>query len=71
MPRTKAHLHLYDIQTNEPHRVACSICGFAVPITALASEHNLDAITARKNATQAVVDTLEALGYGPYAAVSK
>ena len=60
---TKAHSHTYDIQPSSPMfespRVRCTICGFSVPLHMLASRVNLDAITARRNATPAVREALE------------
>ena len=59
---TKAHTHRYDLRPPSPMflspRVACTICGFSVPLSMLASKVNLDSMTARKNATQAVRDAL-------------
>lgn len=50
-PRPKGgHLHEYDAQEGTTQAV-CLRCGFAVPITALTSRVNLDAITARRRAT--------------------
>ena len=58
-----AHKHNYDLLPARPGfwnspRVGCTICGFNVPLAAIASHTNLDAITARRNATQAVRDAL-------------
>jgi hypothetical protein len=53
-----AHLHNYDLHPKEADRVVCLACGFAVPLRMLASHTSLDAIVARKNATEAVREAL-------------
>ena len=63
------HSHRYDLLPPNPNflttRVACTICGFSVPLHMLESRTNLDAITARKNATQAVRDRLDGIDGRP------
>ena len=56
----KAHSHNYDLSINSFNetRATCTICGFSVPLSMLRSRVNLDAITARENATQRLRDEL-------------
>lgn len=56
-----AHAHTYDLRLNSfgEERATCTICGFSVPLDALRSRVNLDAIVARKNATQRLRDLVE------------
>ena len=62
----RAHIHLYDLRTNsfDEERAACTICGFSVPLDALRSRISLDAITARKHATQRLRDLVEPVPVG-------
>jgi len=53
-----AHLHIFDLHPNHPTMVACTVCGFAAPAIFLKSKTHLEAIVARKNATQDVLDLL-------------
>lgn len=52
------HYHTFDIHPKYPTMVACTICGFSAPAIMLKSKVNLDAWTARKHCTQAVLDLL-------------
>lgn len=58
-----AHKHVYDLHPNPKFAadglVACTVCGFAVPLRMLASRVNLESITARENATDAVKALLD------------
>lgn len=56
--KIKAHKHHFDIHPIYPTSVYCLDCGFQVPAIVLKSRVNLDAWTARQNATQAVLDLL-------------
>jgi hypothetical protein len=53
-----AHHHRFDVHPKFPTHVACTVCGFSVPAIALKSRVNLSAMTARQNATQAVLELL-------------
>jgi lipopolysaccharide biosynthesis protein len=53
-----AHKHTFDIHPKFPTRISCTICGFSAPAVVLKSKVNLDAWTARQNATQSVLDLL-------------
>ena len=61
MAKTTTHIHTYDLHINSfgEERAACTVCGFSVPLDMLKSRVNLDAITARKHATQRVRDLVE------------
>lgn len=63
MKAKTAHAHTYDLHPNPKYStmVACTVCGFAVPLRMLTSRVSLDAIVARENATQAVRDAVEGL----------
>ena len=58
MSKVKAHKHTFDVHPNYPTRIACTVCGFSAPAIVLKSKVNLDAWTARQNASQAVLDLL-------------
>ena len=55
-----AHHHTFDLDTRYPTRVACTHdgCGFSVPAILLKSRVNMEAFTARRNCTEAVLDLL-------------
>lgn len=60
MDSNRAHKHRYDLDARVDRAgfVVCTVCGFCLPLKALASKVNLDAITARRHATQAVREAL-------------
>ena len=60
---TTAHTHTYDLGKNSfsEERAVCTVCRFSVPLDLLRSRGNLDAIIARKHATQRLRDLVEPL----------
>ena len=56
---TTTHLHTYDLHPRDAGYVYCTECGFSVKADWLKSRSSLDAIVARKRATQAVLDMLK------------
>ena len=53
-----AHLHAFDIHPRDQSFLACAVCGFSVPASALTSRVNLDAWTARQHCTARVLEHL-------------
>lgn len=58
MVKLRAHTHNYDIVEGRL-QAACTVCGFVVPLHALTSRVNLDAIVARRHATPRLRERLQ------------
>jgi uncharacterized protein (DUF2225 family) len=52
---TKAHKHRYDVHPRYDEMMVCTVCGFAAPLRVLRFTASLDALTARKLATDALL----------------